>query len=299
MSWLYVPALAESNSASPLPLRQPAAFVLWRGKPLQQQRLSVEWKRVTWLRLLSGLTLGPLTVKIGVDMFIASLPAIPASRSASPARGKAKRTLATSGRTSQELLRKYSRSIAFLKTSGGIFEWASFASTMTFAVWVTMSRRDCLRRLKLAALKREKGFSFWATQRAMQGASHINTPGGQSTTTQAQSLVRRLWTAAQAHDVSPRGKGNRKNPKGGNACLAWDAINWSKQLSHPARTKMTPGDKSSSYSLNLSPPFVEWLMGFPIGWTGLEPVATPSFHLWRLTHGSLLADLVTSNLKGE
>ena len=31
------------------------------------------------------------------------------------------------------------------------------------------------------------------------------------------------WTTPQAHDVSPRGAGNRKNPKGGGACLAWDA----------------------------------------------------------------------------
>jgi hypothetical protein len=30
----------------------------------------------------------------------------------------------------------------------------------------------------------------------------------------------------KANDVSPRGAGNRQNPKAGNACLAWDAANW-------------------------------------------------------------------------
>jgi hypothetical protein len=25
----------------------------------------------------------------------------------------------------------------------------------------------------------------------------------------------------------------------------------------------------------LNPPWVEWLMGFPLGWTALEPSATP------------------------
>ena len=31
------------------------------------------------------------------------------------------------------------------------------------------------------------------------------------------------WTTPQAHDSNPIGSGNRNNPKGGNACLAWDA----------------------------------------------------------------------------
>ena len=31
------------------------------------------------------------------------------------------------------------------------------------------------------------------------------------------------WTTPQAHDTNKRGAGNRNNPKGGNACLAWDA----------------------------------------------------------------------------
>jgi hypothetical protein len=31
----------------------------------------------------------------------------------------------------------------------------------------------------------------------------------------------------------------------------------------------------------LHPPFVEWMMGWPIGWTASEPVAMESFRLWR------------------
>ena len=30
------------------------------------------------------------------------------------------------------------------------------------------------------------------------------------------------WTTPQRHDTNPRGVGNRQNPNGGNACLAWD-----------------------------------------------------------------------------
>lgn len=35
----------------------------------------------------------------------------------------------------------------------------------------------------------------------------------------------------------------------------------------------------------LNPVFVEWLMGWPIGWTDLKPLATGKFREWRRSHG--------------
>lgn len=45
----------------------------------------------------------------------------------------------------------------------------------------------------------------------------------------------------------------------------------------------TPDGKASRPVLN--PLFVEWLMGFCIGWTDLKPLAMPSFLQWQRTHG--------------
>lgn len=39
----------------------------------------------------------------------------------------------------------------------------------------------------------------------------------------------------------------------------------------------------------LNPPWVEWLMGWPIGWTDLRPLETAKFHEWRLQHGAFSA----------
>lgn len=36
----------------------------------------------------------------------------------------------------------------------------------------------------------------------------------------------------------------------------------------------------------LNPRWVEWLMGWPIGLTGLEPLGTESFRQWRRAHGA-------------
>lgn len=54
------------------------------------------------------------------------------------------------------------------------------------------------------------------------------------------------------------------------------------------------GDSQQSHSLGamaardhggpLNPEWVEWLMGWPIGWTGLEPLATDKFQQWLNSH---------------
>ena len=35
----------------------------------------------------------------------------------------------------------------------------------------------------------------------------------------------------------------------------------------------------------LNPEWCEWFMGWPIGWTGLQPLATDRFQLWLVAHG--------------
>ena len=43
------------------------------------------------------------------------------------------------------------------------------------------------------------------------------------------------------------------------------------------------GDKTQPKHLN--PPWVEWLMGFPIGWTDLKPLVMDKFQEWLNSHG--------------
>ena len=35
----------------------------------------------------------------------------------------------------------------------------------------------------------------------------------------------------------------------------------------------------------LSPEFVEFVMGWPMGWTAIEPLGTDKFRQWRHSHG--------------
>jgi hypothetical protein len=35
----------------------------------------------------------------------------------------------------------------------------------------------------------------------------------------------------------------------------------------------------------MNPNFVEWLMGWPVDWTGLQPLATDKYQQWSQLHG--------------
>ena len=97
------------------------------------------------------------------------------------------------------------------------------------------------------------------------------------------------WTTPQAHDVSPRGAGNRKNPKGGGACLAWDAkmAGWATPTSRDHKDGASDLTNTPINSLlgrqvslspatttkrgQLAPEFSGWLMGFPVSWMKCAP----------------------------
>jgi len=56
----------------------------------------------------------------------------------------------------------------------------------------------------------------------------------------------------------------------------------------------TPSSTPQSQPRRLNPNFVEWLMGFPPGWTDCGPAATGSFQWWLRTHSELLERLLGS-----
>ena len=40
----------------------------------------------------------------------------------------------------------------------------------------------------------------------------------------------------------------------------------------------------------LNPTWVEWLMGWPLGWTDLKPLAMDKFREWQQQHGEFLME---------
>ena len=52
-----------------------------------------------------------------------------------------------------------------------------------------------------------------------------------------------------------------------------------------------PEDANQMLGGQLNPTWVEWLMGWPIKWTDLKPLAMDKFLLWQLLHSSSLNDV--------
>jgi len=51
-----------------------------------------------------------------------------------------------------------------------------------------------------------------------------------------------------------------------------------RQYSRPDRLKL-------ANTGHLNPEWLEWFMGWPMGWTGLEPLGTDKFQSWLQQHG--------------
>lgn len=159
MTWLYVPstsldcAQASAGLSAALPLPQimpPGLSVFVRGKPIAQASYARACRTGILTTALSGLTSKPLTLTHGVALWIASLRAIRASRSAPLVEDAATKTRAISGRISSISSAQLSLPLSFVKTSPVTLPWGLSRSAMTYKAWVMQLRLVYLARQKLA-----------------------------------------------------------------------------------------------------------------------------------------------------
>jgi len=58
-----------------------------------------------------------------------------------------------------------------------------------------------------------------------------------------------------------------------------------KETNAPSEAKRNEPTLASRVGGVLNPTWVEWLMGWPLGWTDLKPLETDKFRLWQQQHG--------------
>jgi hypothetical protein len=98
---------------------------------------------------------------------------------------------------------------------------------LTWKVWDMPSGAPICALRASAPRTSGSGCGGWPTTTAQDasGSRRVGYDCGNPgvTLTDAAMMAVSGWTTPLAHDVSPRGSGNRKNKNGGGACLAWDA----------------------------------------------------------------------------
>jgi len=157
---------SASVSNSPCPER--VVSLTWRGKQRPPRSWSTAWKRTTWLRRLSGLTLPPSTLARGVDAFIASLPEIHAKETASPESGLASSTIASSSTRFSASSMSAGLSVSSERTCRGTRTANSPPSWGHWSEWAIALNAEYLARAKPGTVTDESDCSSWPTPSAQQ-----------------------------------------------------------------------------------------------------------------------------------
>lgn len=155
----------------------------------------------------------------------------------------------------------------------------------TWPRWGLMRDEECLERTAPGLLIREIASGYLPTPTAaanMLCSSMQKWPRHRNL----------LYPTPTTHDAS--GRGSRPQGKTGNhhmASLEWVVMNlnmwptpraFMHKDSKTDRGKANLGEKVGGH---LNPPWVEWLMGWPIEWTDLKPLGMDKFRQWLRLHG--------------
>lgn len=146
----------------------------------------------------------------------------------------------------------------------------------------TMRSGRAYRRQPLAPRISETGCSYWLTPSV--GDAHPRSLGttkvpkvGQCHL-QQQIYARQMWPTPVTHDATPSGPNNHYKGLGH---MAKHGETFPTLTSRDWKSGKVKKDFGNSRPLSehvtgqLNPTWVEWLMGFPPGWTDLEPSETP------------------------
>jgi hypothetical protein len=101
-----------------------------------------------------------------------------------------------------------------------------------------------------------------------------------------------FWPTPIANDAKKRGNFDMMNPRNGLGAEVKREM-WPTPTAHNAKeTNAKSESERNTPTLaaqaggSLNPTWVEWLMGWPLGWTDLKPSATANLPNARLSHGA-------------
>lgn len=301
MSWLFSQALAVEYSAARCwvgePFAQlnlmPTAQRFWRsGKPMDVCRFS-----------RFGLTSRVLTAGHGEAMltwfrevFLAKTSASPALETASMANGPA------CGLRWHASFAKLSRGTSSWRTAQRslLEEYTEFSQTWPNSG--SMSNGECWERPTLERLTSDDGSGFLPTPVTLDSGSRFNrSPSEGATLRPTLGAMARydLWPEATtvATDISREGsdRGDATGPTNVVTTYPTPTVAMCKGSSPGALTRRNGRSRvndrldyrieGAGLAGRLNPTWVEWLMGWPIGWTALEPLEMDRFREWSKQHG--------------
>jgi hypothetical protein len=115
---------------------------------------------------------------------------------------------------------------------------------------------QCLARPMLGLLTNVTDFGLWPTPTV---CGNYNRKGASSTSGDGLATAVKKWPTPTAHNA--------------------------KETNAPSEANRNTPTLANQAGGSLNPTWVEWLMGWPLGWTDLKPLETVKFQRWQQQHG--------------
>lgn len=205
------------------------------------------------------------------------------------------------GHTWRELYMKFDRDTASLKTHRHLFTEDLELSSATFPKWGMMQNGALWERITLPPLTGATGSGSWATpttmdtlppksQKALLKEATEARPGRSKPANLRDQVSNmdnwptpcaRDWKGANAIEGLVRNDGKSRMDQLANA-VAYRPRNWPTPRCFMHKDALVNGIEEVTESGQLNPDWVEWLMGWPVGWTDLKPMLDLQWGDWRV-----------------
>jgi hypothetical protein len=280
MSWLFSQALVEEFLPESCSDGEPSAPL--SGSPTPQAFLPSD--RMTAFSRISrfGMTFRPLTADLGEAVLTSYLAAFPARTSALPAKAQeSPESAAECGDTWRGSLARLDPDTSSWKTVQHSLLEDSESSSVTWPRSGMTANGQCWELPMSARPIKETGSGLWQTPVADDAVNRVNGKINSRGEPKLSAQVLRWPTPTVCGNYNRKGASPSSGDGLATAVQRWPTpstigINGG---SHSRQAALKLG--ATSAELNggsLNPTWVEWLMGWPLGWTDLKPLATGRCH---------------------
>ena len=285
MSWLYSQALVAAYLADTC--SDGAPFAPSSGSPTPQAYCAPD-KMTDFSRPSRfGMTFAALMADHGAALLTWFQAGFRARTSAPPAKAPASTASDPAcGAKWRELSVRYDRATSSWKTHRCLWVEVLPESSLTLPKWGSMRDGVLSERTTSALPTAETDAGLWPTPLATDGSKGGPNQKGGKGDLRLSSAVH-YWPTPKANDAEKRGNFDVTNPRNGlpAAAKSWPTpvASMSKGSSPASLTRKSGADRSgdrldhavmATDGGQLNPTWVEWLMGWPLGWTDLKPLAT-------------------------
>jgi hypothetical protein len=262
MSWLFSQALVEEylgDTYSDGELSAPLSGSLTQLAYCAPDRMT-KFSRLSRF----GMTYKPLTEDRGEELLTSYLADFHAKTSALQERGQeSTESDPGCGHIWQELLARYDQDTSTWRTPQCSLLEDSIEFSGTWPRWGLMQDGVSYQQQTLVPHTKEIGSGSWPTPRSCSAMASTITPESAWAENRFPNLEtvvgRRIWPTPTAHNA--------------------------KEGAYPAELTRNTPTLAAQAGGTLNPMWVEWLMGWPLGWTDLKPLETDKFRSWQQQHG--------------